>query len=156
MLNNVEFYNTFYLLKKALVTRFFKDDNIYKVARRINYYDFIIGKKNVPIKFPKETCLEKMYRILIKREPPPYHSDYREIGTDVSDLHEYLIYTTRTKYGYSRRFTTSTISTTTSDENSRESKHQMKVSIQSQYIIKKLTLQKKSTHSNQILPSKSD
>lgn len=146
------------MLKKSLIFKFFKSDCYDKVVRRINYYDYVIRSLNIVNKFPSESCLERLYRILIKREPPPYYSDYREIGSDVSELHDYLIYTTRMKFGYSRRFTTSTTSITTSDENSHDnlrnsnnkSKYNLKVSIQNPHTLK---LQKSSTHYNQVVPS---
>lgn len=146
------------MLKKALIFKFFKYDYFDKVIRRINYYDIIIREDNEILKLPEESCLEKIYRLLIKREPPPYYSDYREIGTDVTSMHDYLIYTTRMKYGYSRRLTTPNTSFTTSDENSHEfhhnsstAKNNTKISIQSPNMLK-LTLQKR-THSNQVVPS---
>lgn len=147
------------MLKKALVIKFFKCDYYDRILRRINYYDLIVRSVNVAIQLPSESCFDKMYRNLIKREPPPYYSDYREIGTDVSELYDYLIYTIRMKYGYSRRITISTTSFTTSDDNSHEyygnsnkSKNNMQVSIKSPNMLK-LTLQKMSTATNQVLPS---
>lgn len=148
------------MLKKALIKKFFKSDLYDKIVRRINYYDFISISKNVDFSLPRESCLEKMYRKLIKREPPPYYSDYREVGTDVTELHDYLIYTTRMKFGYSRRITTPTTSIIGSDETSHEnlrnsnnrSKTNLKVSIHNPRTIK-LTTQKSSSRSNQVLPS---
>lgn len=161
LLSNVELYNTFWMVKKTLLSKFFTTKNYEKIIRRMSYFDMVTMKNGDRIKEPKEKKLSKLYRICIKKEPPPYYSDYRILGSSVEEIHKYLIYTSRLRYGYSRRITASTISITTSDDTSHES-HQENLSnskskqipktpIQSPNLLK-FTLQKRSTRSNQIMP----
>lgn len=123
--SNSELYKPFFLLKLSLINHFFSERYFGNVIKRIMYYDSPISRYSSEA---DESCLHKMYRIIILKEPPLYYTEYREYDTDpkeCEDLFDLFILNRRIKYGYSKRLGRSTCRSNASDSNSmRSSSHQ--------------------------------
>lgn len=91
------FMNYFKVIKVRLVAKIMPM-RIYKsIINRMNFYLCINCEKP-----PQEKCTTKLYRLIFKFEPEPYHYDY-SLPNPSADSIENLVLTLKHTYGYAGR-----------------------------------------------------